>query len=581
MDGIKDHDELDKALEDEVEKIVDMQLQELNFIDLCTKIAHKVVEKVQRFDEERLIVKHELDEIEQKLNIFITERKPLEKRKRNVIVIDDEQNKEEPLVESLHAITRSQSSDTLPCNADLSTVSQMKINADKCKVEDLAISHVPKVEMNVLSVGIKRDASGRCVVQDNKKEDATEPVAVSQKSDVIQQQEVLPVHSAPLAVIVNKENFTDSLFTDSSVDQEDVKADIEKDSDKGLLNLTKNDSEPALEKGDSQTEEVANVEATNVPDVSEDDKVSSETEVINLKDPSAVSEDDASKKMVFNEGDRVLGKPDKTDIWHPGTISKIIVNKYGLKKYQIRFESWHKLHSTLAPNHIAHISNPDAADLNVGSRIVAARPRDTVAKIAKKYVNLDPSKTDILFGGIVVERACEETRNRFLVFFDDGFAQYLTVKKLHHVIHAADKVWEDVSINCREFLKEYLEEYPYRPMVKLRTGISVQTEWDGEWLQARVVAIDGSLVKMLFDIDNRTEWIYRGSTRLEPLYTELERRDLEALKPKSKSKKKKLAKLADIEDEITKPCFGISRFSDKDPEGKAQMKYWQERDEEV
>lgn len=33
--------------------------------------------------------------------------------------------------------------------------------------------------------------------------------------------------------------------------------------------------------------------------------------------------------------------------------------------------------------------------------------------------------------------------------------------------------------------------------------------------------VDGSLVKMSFDADGRTEWIYRGSTRLAPLYTEL------------------------------------------------------------
>ena len=38
---------------------------------------------------------------------------------------------------------------------------------------------------------------------------------------------------------------------------------------------------------------------------------------------------------------------------------------------------------------------------------------------------------------------------------------------------------------------------------------------------ARVTAVDASLVQMFFESDKRTEWIYRGSTRLEPLYTEL------------------------------------------------------------
>ncbi len=31
-------------------------------------------------------------------------------------------------------------------------------------------------------------------------------------------------------------------------------------------------------------------------------------------------------------------------------------------------------------------------------------------------------------------------RFRFLVFFDDGFAQYLTVKKLHLVTHAGNSI---------------------------------------------------------------------------------------------------------------------------------------------
>lgn len=34
--------------------------------------------------------------------------------------------------------------------------------------------------------------------------------------------------------------------------------------------------------------------------------------------------------------------------------------------------------------------------------------------------------------------------------------------------------------------------------------------------------VDGSLVNMLFMLDGRTEWIYRGSLRLEPLFKEFD-----------------------------------------------------------
>lgn len=43
----------------------------------------------------------------------------------------------------------------------------------------------------------------------------------------------------------------------------------------------------------------------------------------------------------------------------------------------------------------------------------------------------------------------------------------------------------------------------------------------GRWWIVRVLEVDASLVKVHFDADRRTEWIYRGSTRLGPMYQEL------------------------------------------------------------
>lgn len=58
-------------------------------------------------------------------------------------------------------------------------------------------------------------------------------------------------------------------------------------------------------------------------------------------------------------------------------------------------------------------------------------------------------------------------------------------------------------------------------MVKLQPDQMVKTEWKGKWWLAKVVQVDASLVQMHFNADNRTEWIYRGSTRLGPLYIEV------------------------------------------------------------
>jgi len=82
-------------------------------------------------------------------------------------------------------------------------------------------------------------------------------------------------------------------------------------------------------------------------------------------------------------------------------------------------------------------------------------------------------------------------------------------------------VWDDIPSESRDFVKKYLESYPERPMVKLQSGQMVKTEWKGKWWLARVLQVDASLVQMYFDADGRSEWIYRGSTRLGPLFIEM------------------------------------------------------------
>ena len=108
-----------------------------------------------------------------------------------------------------------------------------------------------------------------------------------------------------------------------------------------------------------------------------------------------------------------------------------------------------------------------------------------------------------------------------MVFFDDGYAQYVVHKNIYLVSESSPQVWEDVPSPSRDFVKKYMESYPERPMVKLQTGQVVKTEWNGKWWIARVIQVDASLVQMHFDADSRTEWIYRGSARLGPLYVEL------------------------------------------------------------
>ncbi|XP_071636747.1 histone-lysine N-methyltransferase eggless isoform X1 [Temnothorax longispinosus] len=142
----------------------------------------------------------------------------------------------------------------------------------------------------------------------------------------------------------------------------------------------------------------------------------------------------------------------------------------------------------------------------VGTRVVAIFRDD----ISNNY-----------YSGIIAETPKSINKYRYLVFFDDGYAQYVIHTDIYLVWETSPRIWEDVPSESREFVKKYLESYPERPMVKLQPGQMVKTEWKGKWWIAKVIQVDASLVQMHFSADNRTEWIYRGSTRLGPLYIEV------------------------------------------------------------
>lgn len=127
---------------------------------------------------------------------------------------------------------------------------------------------------------------------------------------------------------------------------------------------------------------------------------------------------------------------------------------------------------------------------------------------------------------------------RYLIFFDDGYAQYVDFNLVHPIYEASKDVWEDVNVNSRSFIKKYLEKYPERPMVKLHKDQTIRTEFNGKfvklylcigistfpplgkWWVTTVMSVDCSLVQMFFDASGRVEWIYRGSTRLNPMFKE-------------------------------------------------------------
>uniref|UniRef100_A0A3Q3X063 [histone H3]-lysine(4) N-trimethyltransferase n=1 Tax=Mola mola TaxID=94237 RepID=A0A3Q3X063_MOLML len=199
-------------------------------------------------------------------------------------------------------------------------------------------------------------------------------------------------------------------------------------------------------------------------------------------------------------GMSILGKK-RTKTWHKGTLVAISPVGNGVFKYKVKFD---KGKSLLSGNHVAFDYNPTLEILYVGARVVA------------KYKD---GNLVWLYAGIVAEMPNNKNRMRFLIFFDDGYASYVTLPELYPVCRPLRRTWEDIEdASCRDFIEEYITAYPSRPMVLLKVGQIIKTEWEGTWWKSKVEEVDGSLVKILFLDDKRSEWIYRGSTRLEPMF---------------------------------------------------------------
>ncbi|XP_017280610.1 histone-lysine N-methyltransferase SETDB1-B isoform X2 [Kryptolebias marmoratus] len=206
------------------------------------------------------------------------------------------------------------------------------------------------------------------------------------------------------------------------------------------------------------------------------------------------------KEDELKVGMTILGKK-RTKTWHRGTL--VAINPIGNSafKYKVRFD---KGKSLLSGNHVAFEYNPTLESLFVGARVVA------------KYKD---GNLVWLYAGIVAEMPNNKNRMRFLIFFDDGYASYVILPELYPVCRPLKRTWEDIEdASCRDFIEEYISAYPSRPMVLLKVGQIIKTEWEGTWWKSKVEEVDGSLVKILFLEDKRSEWIYRGSTRLEPMF---------------------------------------------------------------
>ncbi|XP_049838962.1 uncharacterized protein LOC126284229 isoform X1 [Schistocerca gregaria] len=123
------------------------------------------------------------------------------------------------------------------------------------------------------------------------------------------------------------------------------------------------------------------------------------------------------------------------------------------------------------------------------------------------------------YSGVIAEPPKSINRYRYLIFFDNGGSQYVKHEDIRLVVESSQNVWEDVHIEIREFVQNYLEKYPEKALLKVQEGQDVRTEWNRRWYNAKVLEVDASLAQMSFPpYGKHVEWIYRGSARFYPLF---------------------------------------------------------------
>lgn len=188
-----------------------------------------------------------------------------------------------------------------------------------------------------------------------------------------------------------------------------------------------------------------------------------------------------------------------------------------VKSYKIKYlNTPYQMVKTVTAKHLAYFEPPPVR-LTIGTRVIAYFNGSTLSRGKERAVV--PSA---FYPGIIAEPLKQANRFRYLIFYDDGYTQYVQHNDVRLVCMASERVWEDVHPGSRDFIQKYVEKYSVdRPMVQCTRGQNMNTESNGTWLYARVIDIDCSLVQMQFDDDkNHTEWIYRGSLRLGPVFKE-------------------------------------------------------------
>uniref|UniRef100_A0A096LSK7 Tudor domain-containing protein n=1 Tax=Poecilia formosa TaxID=48698 RepID=A0A096LSK7_POEFO len=196
--------------------------------------------------------------------------------------------------------------------------------------------------------------------------------------------------------------------------------------------------------------------------------------------------------------------------WQRGKIVEIINKDDGRVKYKVIFDEKGK--SLVSGHHIAKETTPKLDQLYVGARVLIQSPEDE----------------QCFLPGLLSELPSRKNRNnfmlfRFLVFLDDHTPVYVSLPSLYLVCRQMDDPLGDLPESPHKcFMAQYLRSWPYPHLTHYKEGQILKIELNGVHQKCHVELVDCSLMKVVFEENGETDWIHRGSLRLEHMSKFLE-----------------------------------------------------------
>lgn len=123
--------------------------------------------------------------------------------------------------------------------------------------------------------------------------------------------------------------------------------------------------------------------------------------------------------------------------------------------------------------------------------------------------------------GIIAEQPSSYNNERYLIFADNDAPFYLRSIAIHLLLESLSNYLSKVDLGTRHYIENYVLTYPKRRLVNISSKDHINVELNGQWVDAIVSKVEGSLMRVFLPILNKHEWLYRGSLRLQPLFNSL------------------------------------------------------------